>query len=357
MFSDFIAQRRSEILNRCMLSLKTSHPGRGDEELSEGLTAVIDNVAEALRADVDEISEQRTTEVLESNRQHGTRRKNQGFELNQVIHDYGLVCDSIIAVAADEGVNASPREFQLLNRWIDSAIALAVDSFATGTRVADEKVQAERIGALAHEIRNAANNAALGFELIRSGKVAANGTTAEVVRRALIRIHELADQSLVDARTASQEAAVSFATLHVHDALKRLASETFPERGVIIRTELRQPDVKILANENLLFSALSNLLQNALKFTRDNGAVVLRSFPSKAGVRIEVEDTCGGLPDGATEDLFRAFVQRSHGRGGVGLGLPIAKRAVEAHGGTLSVRNNPGIGCTFVVDLPRTIVH
>ena len=70
-------------------------------------------------------------------------------------------------------------------------------------------------------------------------------------------------------------------------------------------------------------------------------------------MRIEVEDECGGLPTKNLEDLFRAFKQLGTDRSGLGLGLAISQRSVEASGGKLLVRDIPGKGCVFTVDLPR----
>jgi signal transduction histidine kinase len=69
-------------------------------------------------------------------------------------------------------------------------------------------------------------------------------------------------------------------------------------------------------------------------------------------VTIEVDDQCGGLPDGKLEDLFSPFVRAREDVDGLGLGLPITRRAIEAHGGHIEVRNLPGKGCAFVVELP-----
>jgi signal transduction histidine kinase len=68
-------------------------------------------------------------------------------------------------------------------------------------------------------------------------------------------------------------------------------------------------------------------------------------------VVIEVEDECGGISAGS--DLFQAFAdRRAVDQSGLGLGLSIARRAVHAHGGDIHLRNTPGKGCTFSVDLP-----
>jgi signal transduction histidine kinase len=73
------------------------------------------------------------------------------------------------------------------------------------------------------------------------------------------------------------------------------------------------------------------------------------------GVCIEVSDECGGLPSGRAEELFRPFEQQGADRSALGLGLAICKRGVEANGGTLGVRDVPGKGCVFSVELPRTL--
>jgi hypothetical protein len=68
---------------------------------------------------------------------------------------------------------------------------------------------------------------------------------------------------------------------------------------------------------------------------------------------IEVKDECGGLPPGKADELFRRFEQRGRDRTGLGLGLLIARKSVEADGGEIHVRDMPGIGCVFTIDLPR----
>ena len=70
-------------------------------------------------------------------------------------------------------------------------------------------------------------------------------------------------------------------------------------------------------------------------------------------VRFAIADECGGLPPGDAEELFRPFVQRGNDRTGAGLGLAICRKAAIASGGALHVRDVPGKGCVFTLDLPR----
>jgi signal transduction histidine kinase len=98
---------------------------------------------------------------------------------------------------------------------------------------------------------------------------------------------------------------------------------------------------------------VGNLLQNAFKFTRPHTTVTLRVGASAERVLIEIQDECGGLPRGNVNELFRPFEQRGADRTGVGLGLALSRRGVEANNGRIYARNLPDTGCVFIVDLPR----
>jgi len=98
---------------------------------------------------------------------------------------------------------------------------------------------------------------------------------------------------------------------------------------------------------------VANLLQNAFKFTRRQGHISLKASSTKERVLIEVEDECGGLPPGKADELFRPFKRRGSDRTGLGLGLSISRKSVEGDGGEIRVRDIPGVGCVFTIDLPR----
>ena len=79
--------------------------------------------------------------------------------------------------------------------------------------------------------------------------------------------------------------------------------------------------------------------------------MMLRALGDDERVRIEIEDECGGIPDG-TVDPFKPFAdrRRTH-RTGLGLGLSIARKAVRLHAGEIDFRNLPGKGCVFVIEM------
>jgi signal transduction histidine kinase len=110
--------------------------------------------------------------------------------------------------------------------------------------------------------------------------------------------------------------------------------------------------LKVQADRRLLVSTIGNLLSNAVKFSQAGATVRVRAKREGSAVMVEVEDECGGLPTGNIETLFEPFVQRGEDRNGFGLGLAIVRQAMTAHGGRVSIRNEPGQGCTFVLTLP-----
>jgi signal transduction histidine kinase len=113
--------------------------------------------------------------------------------------------------------------------------------------------------------------------------------------------------------------------------------------------------VNVDADRSILAATVVNLLQNAFKFTRPGTTVTLRGSATPDRVLIEVEDECGGLPDGNVNVLFQPFEQRGADRTGLGLGLTISRGGAEANNGRIYARNRPGHGCIFIIDLPRAV--
>jgi signal transduction histidine kinase len=97
---------------------------------------------------------------------------------------------------------------------------------------------------------------------------------------------------------------------------------------------------------------VSNLVQNAVKYTHAGGTIWIRGSVMGKEFAIEVEDECGGLDSATPHDLFKPFEQHNRNRDGLGLGLTIAHRAIALNGGKIDVQNLPGRGCVFKISLP-----
>jgi len=203
-------------------------------------------------------------------------------------------------------------------------------------------------------LRNALNIATLGFSALQSGAVGTSGSTSAVVSCSLARMRDLLDRSFAEVRLQAgiqKRKHVSVAAL-IEDVAVGAAIEA-SHRGIKFTVTSVADEAIIHADPDILLSALSNLIQNAFKFTISSGHVWLKTHTTVDRVLIEIEDECGGLPPGEIEHLFRLFEQRGADRTGLGLGLAIRRRGVEDSGGAIRVRDLAGKGCVFTVDLPR----
>jgi hypothetical protein len=207
---------------------------------------------------------------------------------------------------------------------------------------------------MAHELRNALGAAMLAFETITTGSVGPRGSTAALLGRSLRRLGDLIDSSIARARLdAGIRVPERVSVQKFIEEIEVSASMEAKARGLTLAVTSVDLGTDVNVDRQLLAAAMANLLQNAFKFTRAQGHVSLRTSATKGRVSIEVEDQCGGLPEGRVEDLFRGFEQHGSDRTGIGLGLSISRKSVEAEGGQLRVRDLPGIGCVFAIDLPR----
>jgi signal transduction histidine kinase len=192
----------------------------------------------------------------------------------------------------------------------------------------------------------------MAFDVLRSGQLGVNGSTGDVLHRSLQRMQGLLAQTLL-AATLQARASLNLRRINVEHLLATLAGEAVTERGIEVQVSVDQA-LEVDADETVLVSAVNNLLQNAVKFTRTGGLVKLKARALRDDmVCIEVEDECGGLPEGNTQELFKPFVH-GNDRRSTGLGLAITREAITALGGEVGARDMPGKGCVFSIRLQRS---
>ena len=284
---------------------------------------------------------------------HGEALSEAGFTVSQVVQDYGDICQAITEVALEQQAPITVEEFHTLNRSLDTAISEAVTEHARLSAQSKSADEVERLGHAAHELRDILNTALLAFHALRRGTVSINGSTGAVLGRSLMSLQDTIYRTLSEVRLAAgnqrRERLPVFNLLDEIAATGALHSEY---RHIEFAIEPVDSRLTVDVDPQLLMSAVMNLVHNAFKYTRPGGHVALRASARDRRVLIEVEDECGGIPE-SKADRFRAFGdRRGSDRSGLGLGLSIARNAVRAHGGDIHVRNMPGKGCAFVIDLP-----
>jgi signal transduction histidine kinase len=293
-------------------------------------------------------------EVARSAGAYGSVLQHLGYTLSHVVHAYGAICQSITELAIAKKAPITNEEFRELNRCLDTAIAGAVTMFHAERAEGFTTRETEHLGFLAHELRNGLAIVNTSLRLIRSGTVGFGGSIGQVLDRALKRQQELIDRSLAEVRLRVDpkvhKETASF--LPLVDQIVVAAEVETRQKNQTLEIEV-EPGLKIEADQYLLFSAVSNLVQNATKYSCVGGKISLHARAIGDEVIIEVEDQCGGLGSTTPTDLFKPFEQQSRNREGLGLGLTIAHRAIALNGGTIDVKNLPGRGCVFRISLPN----
>jgi len=355
MLHQFITQNRDEIIKRCRGKVAVrSIPPPSEAELVHGVPLFLDQLVHALRT-----GESGTRAIDTSAGLHGHDLLLKGFTVSQVVHDYGDVCQSITELAVETSTPIGSEDFRTLNRCLDDAIAGAVTMYERESRQSqhDESTERnnERVGFLVHELRNLVNTAIIAFEVLKTGGVGVAGSTGAVLNRSLEGLRDLVADALVDVRLTN--GGTNKKRIQVSELINEVAASAMlaaTARGVAFTVMPVDNTIAVDADRDVLTAVMMNLLQNAFKFTRPATTVVLRAGASAGRVLIEIQDECGGLPVGDTDELFRPFEQRGADRSGLGIGLAFSRWGAEANGGRLYARNLPDKGCVFIVDLPRS---
>lgn len=288
-------------------------------------------------------------QVAESAGAHGVELLRLGYTLSHVVHAYGSMCQAITEMAINKRLEITADEFHDLNRCLDVAIAGAVTEFQGLRNTQENTREVQHLGFLAHELRNALGSVTMSLALIKDGTVGFRGSVGVVLDKGLKRIEELIDRSLTEVRM-KVDPNVRLERIQLFQLVDQIVVTGEIEARAKNQTlQIKvDPSLVIEGDQQLIYSAVSNLIQNALKFTRHGGTIQVRGSSFQDNIALEVEDECGGLTDEKI-NLFKPFEQQNENRQGLGLGLTIAQRALALNKGSIDVRNLPGKGCIFKI--------
>ena len=358
----FMEQNREAILERSASTIRNrAAPDLTEARATGGLPVFYDQVIETLRrAETEPVSvallalvPSPPTAIGVTAALHGTELHRLGFDVSQVVHIYGTICDSVTQVADQLRQPIGVSEFNTFNRCLDDAVAQAVEQFGQEREETAASHEVQHLGFLAHELRNALTIAMMALEAIKEGEIGFKGQTGQALDRNLVRMRDLIDRSLTEVRLHS-DAQPQRELLQLADIITEIEVTALGDAqsyGVELESAV-EPGLELEVDHHLLVSALANLVQNGLKFTRRGGTLSVRARQMGNRTVIDIEDECGGLPAGKAEELSRPSTRGTTDPAGAGLGVAIAHQAIRLHGGAVRVHNLPGKGCGFTIDLP-----
>jgi signal transduction histidine kinase len=238
---------------------------------------------------------------------------------------------------------------------------LGLAKTATEKAAAAVLLRDEFMAIISHDLRTPLSVIALNAA--RLGKMVPAGEGADQIRKMCLQIGDAADRigRMVDDLLEAERMALAKLRLPARPGeLRELARDAVElvaplvaAQGISLSVALPEEPMVASFDRDRMLQVFSNLLANAVKYTPKGGVVQLTMEANDGYIRVSVSDTGTGIPAEQHERVFRRFTQVGGGRGGVGLGLYIARRIVEAHGGKIGLVSRPGEGSTFFFTLPR----
>lgn len=249
-----------------------------------------------------------------------------------------------------------PRESNLSTHKVESSMTKANDESKVDSLRTQYEELAELAGSLAHEIKNPLSIIHMNIDLLSEDLSEIDSPTT---RRSQDRIDMVRDQCermealLRDFLRYARLRDIDLVPGNLNDQVDRVlnAYQAQADAGDIDIERYLDPDLPaILLHSDSLQSALINLVKNALEAMEPGGELWARTYTTRGGVALDLIDNGSGLDDNTVLHMFEPFYSTKDG--GSGLGLPTARKIIEAHGGRISVQSELDRGTKFTLEFP-----
>ncbi|MEY2485471.1 MAG: hypothetical protein QOH39_1119 [Verrucomicrobiota bacterium] len=328
--------------------------------LNDHIPSLLDELAEALELQ----SGQTIPEALAENSPpvHGLQRLQEAFDIEEVVAEYNILRGCIHDLAEKSGLSLQGEPFHIMNRVLDQAIGLAVQTYSTQQALEVQRRREEYLAFVAHDLRTPLNAISLATRVLELTfrEQSARDEAAQMLKslgRNVQHLQTLVGKIIEENTNLRTETGVKLERreFDLWPLVEALIHDLRPVAGTG-STQLvnKVPhNLVVYADASLLKRVFQNLIANAITFTpRGQVLIDARELDSEGAVECSVSDNGAGIPEGRLEKVFDELETGSQNEGGLGLGLAIVKTFIEAHGGKVSVESKQGLGSTFQFMLP-----
>ena len=328
--------------------------------LNDHIPSLLDELATALETSPEQTIPETLAEA--SPPAHGLQRLKDAFDIEEVVAEYNILRGCIHDLATEHGVSLQGRPFHVINRVFDHAIGQALQTYATQRALEVQQRREEYLAFVVHDLRTPL------FAISLTGRVLERTLPKQVLgddaarmlkslRRNVQQLEGLVRKVLEENTNLQTDAGIR---------LERRRFDLWPMVEALLddlhavattaQTQVRNrvlDDLVLLADAGLLRRVFQNLISNAIKFTPGGEVIVgAQANESQGLVECWVSDNGQGI---AVEMLDKVFDKGESGAeddASTGLGLAIVKTFIEAHGGSVTVQSEVGLGSTFRFTLP-----
>ncbi|HLW68013.1 MAG TPA: sensor histidine kinase [Gemmataceae bacterium] len=328
--------------------------------LNDHMPALLDELAHELET----VSLQTIPEaILEGGPpEHGIQRQQDGFDIVEVVAEYNILRACIHHLAEKNGLTLQGKAFDILNRVLDEAIGLAVQTFATQQALEVQRRREEYLAFVAHDLRTPLSAISLAsnvleLQLARQGGNAETAQMLKTLHRNVQQLEAQVERVLKESDHVRTETGVKLERrrFDLWPLVEGLIHDLHPVAGTASTTLINQipTDLTVFADASLLRRVFQNLVANAIKYT-PRGEVIIgaREMATEGTFEGWVSDNGAGIPPDLLEKIFDKFESDPDRADGTGLGLAIVKTYVEAHGGKVTVESKETVGTTFRFTIP-----
>lgn len=280
----------------------------------------------------------------------------------------GLVQEELMTVAVP---NVNKIVWRSLQWMVTGAvfftlIIIAAFFLTVGTLLRQKKlseIKSDFINNMTHEFKTPLATISLAIDALRTDKVKTNTEKYDyfsgIIKEENKRMNKHVETILQAAITDRQEVQLSLNTLHVHEVIQKTLDKfelQLIQKNAEVDVQLRAQNDLIEADEVHFTNAISNLVDNAVKYSKDKLNLHISSFNKGKYLVVKIEDNGIGMSKETVKRIFekfyRAHTGNLHNVKGFGLGLSYVKSIIDAHRGKIKVESTPGKGSTFTVELP-----
>ncbi|MEO8136046.1 MAG: HAMP domain-containing sensor histidine kinase [Betaproteobacteria bacterium] len=329
--------------------------------LNDHIPALLDELVRAFRVD----SDQTIAGALNagSSPAHGLQRLKDAYDIEEVVAEYNILRGCIHDLADENGLVLQGKPFQILNRIFDGAIGVALQTYASERASAIKERREQYLAFVAHDLRTPLNAISLAGRVLEMliPESRANVDIAKMFKALRRNVQHL--EALI-ARVLEENANIDTAgglklerrTFDLWPLVESLIHELHPvSAGQAGPTRLMNDvpeDLQVYADAGLVRRILQNLVSNALKYTPSGEVRIAAAEREDRTVDCWVRDTGTGIDEAFLGKVFDKGETNPEVTGGTGLGLAIVKAFTEAHGGSVAVESEEGVGSTFRFSLP-----
>lgn len=227
-----------------------------------------------------------------------------------------------------------------------------------------ERIRQDFVANVSHELRTPISSIKGYSETLLEGAIEDKDNAKDfisIIYKESNRLAKLIDDLLNLSKIESNGMKMVFLPVDVLSVINRIVSIIDKQaklKSISIRIDALSGLRKVLADETRLSQVILNLLDNAIKYTHENGVITITVLSRDVKfIQVDVSDTGIGIPEKDLPRIFERFYRvdkaRSRELGGTGLGLSIVKHIIHAHGGEVWVKSEPGKGSTFSFTIPK----